>query len=304
MHKIHDKFFGAAISHIQVARELFQQFLPVHIQECIDFESLGLWQGKVARADLSRSEVDVVYQGKLKSAEPCYCYAHVEQQSDPERHLPVRLLAYKCDILLQHIKQYPDKPLPPIFCIVIYNGKRPYPYPTNLLDMFAESVMAEETLFKPVTLIDLPKTPDTDLVKHAWSGSMLGLFKHMRCGNIPDYIRDQLCSLLNRIEKEDGMLYISTITNYILKGSSIADEETFRQMIHGAVSPDTEEKMMTLAENIMKKGRQEGRQEEKMYIAKKLLTEGTDPVFVAKVTNLQLSTIRDLQRLFVDGESV
>jgi len=339
---IHNNFFQAAISHIQVARGLFQQFLPKHIQQCIDFNSLTIWQNQFTRADLYQFEADAVYQGKLKavstdqkklkSADKCYCYIHVEQQTKPERYLPLRLLAYKCDILLQHAKQYPGKSLPPVFCIVIHNGKRRYPYTINLFDMFVEPAMAEETLLNPATLIDLPKVPDKDLSTHAWSGSMLGLLKYVRRADLSSYIHEQLYNLLGQIEKEAGVSYITSITHYIFDGSDIKTREEFQQLIHGAVSPDIEEEMMTLAERIKEKGKQEGwqegkqkgwqegkqegwqegkqegwqegKQEREMEIAKKLLIEGAEPAFVVKITGLQLATIRDLQASLAEKESI
>jgi len=202
LHPVHDRFFKAAIAHVQVAKQLFEQYLPVHIRESIDFNSLALWQGEMTNNSLDQSAVDVVYQAQMKSGESCYCYAHAEQQREPERHLPLRLLSYKCALLTQHAQQYPREPLPPVFSIVIYNGERAYPYPTDLLALFADSSLAKETLLNPVQFIDLSKTADHELSQHAWSGSMLGLLKHIRRADLPTYIQGQLRTLLGQIEKE------------------------------------------------------------------------------------------------------
>ena len=56
---------------------------------------------------------------------------------------------------------------------------------------------------------------------------------------------------------------------------------------------------MTIAERLIEKGILKGREEgiikEKQAIAIKLLTEGTEPLFVAKITDLSIDKIKALQ---------
>ena len=63
--------------------------------------------------------------------------------------------------------------------------------------------------------------------------------------------------------------------------------------MHDKLLPSVEEEIMTLAERIEEKGRLA----EKMQIAKKLLQEQTDPAFVAKITELSLEKIKELQKI-------
>lgn len=68
--------------------------------------------------------------------------------------------------------------------------------------------------------------------------------------------------------------------------------EEFVNIMHDKLLPSVEEEIMTLAERIEEKGRLA----EKMQIAKKLLQEQTDPAFVAKITELSLEKIKELQK--------
>ena len=57
---------------------------------------------------------------------------------------------------------------------------------------------------------------------------------------------------------------------------------------------------MTLAQRFEeigeKKGKKKGKKEEKMTIACRLLAEGVEPVFIARITELSLSQIEELRK--------
>ena len=53
---------------------------------------------------------------------------------------------------------------------------------------------------------------------------------------------------------------------------------------------------MSLAEQLKEEGREKGRIEKEREIAKRMLDEGADPTFVAKVTGLSLDKIKVLQK--------
>jgi len=53
---------------------------------------------------------------------------------------------------------------------------------------------------------------------------------------------------------------------------------------------------MSLAEQLKQEGRIEGELNKEREIAKRMLDEGSDPAFVAKVTGLSLDKIKTLQK--------
>lgn len=199
VHNPHDALTKAALSQKQVAQEVFEQPLPASITKEIDFSSLKLWQSQQTQDDLKKFATDMIYEAKLKkSGQPCLCYIHCEQETKPDRQMPIRMLRYKCNHLIQYMKQYPKKPLPPIFTLVIYNGKRTYPYATDLLKLFEDVSLGKETLINPMHLLDLSSTPDDQLLATPWSGALLGLLKHIQrpvCVNLS--VMHWLISCLN-----------------------------------------------------------------------------------------------------------
>ncbi|MEE9452289.1 MAG: Rpn family recombination-promoting nuclease/putative transposase [Gammaproteobacteria bacterium] len=298
----HDEFFHESIGNKKLAHQLLQQFLPKHIQAQVDLDTLSIWQNELNSSGFGRIVADVIYQAQIKGADQqgkCLFYFHIEQQRNPQRHLPIRILQYKLGALSLFCQQNPGVPLPPIYSMIIYNGTKTYPYTVNLFDMFAESTFAEETLCTSPLLIDLPSTEDAEIYRYPWSGSMLGLYKHIEHSDEIEQFVKKLRGFISQIEKEGGIGYIMSISNYILKASNATDYEVLHKLFHGAVSSETEEKIMTLAEHLEQRGIErgygQGREQEKLAIAKSLLIEDAEPGFVVKTTGLDLKTVLELQ---------
>lgn len=53
---------------------------------------------------------------------------------------------------------------------------------------------------------------------------------------------------------------------------------------------------MAIAEQMMHRGLEQGALEKSIRIAKRLITEGSNPTFVMKVTGLSLDKIKELQK--------
>jgi len=105
--------------------------------------------------------------------------------------------------------------------------------------------------------------------------------------------------LLGQIEESGGKGYIVSLSRYILEGSEIADRAAFQQLLEGAVSSETEEQIMTLAERIMQEGVEQGVSQgveqgiEQM--AEQLFRKGQSLAFVSEVTGLPVDQLKSLQ---------
>lgn len=71
--------------------------------------------------------------------------------------------------------------------------------------------------------------------------------------------------------------------------------QEFISIIHD-LSPEVEEEIMGLAAKIRDEGKLEGELKKGIEIAQNMLVEGSDPIFVAKVTKLRLDQIKALQK--------
>lgn len=80
------------------------------------------------------SAVDVLFKTVIEGHE-AYIYLLLEHQSTPDPLMPFRMLKYMCNIIDHHLKTHGGKKIPFIYPLVIYHGKRKYPFSTDLNDL-------------------------------------------------------------------------------------------------------------------------------------------------------------------------
>ena len=204
-----------------------------------------------------------------------------------------------CNIIDHHLKVHDnksDKKIPLIYPLVIYHGKRKYPFSTNLSDLIdAPQSLIERYFLKPFQLIDLGQIDDETLKKHAWAGVMEFALKHIFARDILPWLKD-IAGTLHQLDNAGGRDFIAIVLQYLLERGELSDPEAFFKLIDTQISHEVGEKIMSLAEQLKEEGRIEGELNKEKEIAKRLLEEGADPVFVAKVTGLSLDKIKILQK--------
>ena len=202
------------------------------------------------------------------------------------------MLKYMCNIIDHHLKTYGGKKIPLIYPLVIYHGKRKYPFSTDLNDLVdAPSSLIDRYFLKPFQLIDLGQIDDQTLKQHAWSGVMEFALKHIFARDILPWLKD-IAATLRHLDNAGGRDYIEIVLQYLLERGELSDNEAFFKLIDTQISHEVGEKIMSLAEQL----KEEGRIEKEREIAKRMLNEGMDPALVAKVTGLSLNKVKMLQK--------
>ncbi len=145
------------------------------------------------------------------NGKPGFIYLLVEHASTPQPFLPFRMLKYVMAIMEDHLKRTKSRTLPFVLPLVLYTGKKEYPYSMDFFDLFApeEKMLAKETLHAPYPLIDLSQATDEEFKKYIWFGSMGLLLKHIHDGDILPFFKGFL-DLLKEIEKQGETRYIYT----------------------------------------------------------------------------------------------
>ena len=291
----HDQFFRSAMSDIRVARDFLNAWLPQDLSHRIDFERLEIQPRSYINEVRQESEVDVLYKTTIDNKE-AYLYLLLEHQSKPDSLMSFRLLKYLCNIMDDHIKIHRTNKLPLIYPVVVYHGKRRYPFSTDLKDLIdAPKELVDRYFLKPFHLIDLGEIDDETLKKHAWSGVMEFALKHIFSRDILPWFK-KMTHLMYNLDHSDGRDFIAIVLQYILERGEINDPSEFFKLIDTQISPEVGEHIMSLATQLRKEGREEGRKEEQTQIAKRMLEEGSNQTFVIKVTGLSLEEINELQK--------
>lgn len=299
----HDQFFRTAMADKRVAREFLKSRLPEELCQLVDFEQLTLQPRSHINDVRQESAVDVLFKTKIDSRE-AYLYLLLEHQSTPDQLMPFRLLKYLCNIIDHHLKSHRTKKIPLIYPMVIYHGKRQYPYTTNINDLVdAPRELVDRYFLKPFQLIDLGKIDDESIKQHAWSGVMEFALKHIFARDILPWLKN-IAGTLNQLDKAGGRDFIAIVLQYLMERGELRDKDAFFKLIDTKISHEVGEKIMSLAEQLREEGRFEGKLEGKLEgelkkgleIARRMLEEGSDPLFVAKVTSLTLDEIKALQK--------
>ena len=202
--------------------------------------------------------VDVLVETKFNGVSG-YIYVLVEHQSKPDEIMPLRIWSYMLKIMEYHITRNNTKVLPIVYPIIFYNGKKQYNYSTNLLDLFANKVLAKSILgdLAPIQLTELNQISDAELATLSHYCSLAIVMKHI-------HDKDSIAlwkTVLQATQTHGGVVDIDTfltIATYLMVVRKIETQD-FRRIINEADLPkDYKEEAMTLADKLRQEGREEG----------------------------------------------
>jgi predicted transposase YdaD len=124
--------------------------------------------------------------------------------------------------------------------------------------------------------------------------------------SIPDVAKDiltlylpknvqTLMDLNNLILQRDSFIDDEHRAYYLLNEGKFLSKDRFWSILHQEFSPEIEDKVMTIAEQLKAEGEIKGIEKTKIEVAKRLLIEGIKLDVIAKVTKLPLTKIKELQ---------
>lgn len=168
-----------------------------------------------------------------------------------------RLMRYAVAAMQRHLDAGHNA-LPLVIPVLFYQGKRsPYPYSMNWLQLFSESKIAKTLYSSGFPLVDLTTIPDEEIMQHRSMAALTLLQKHIRRRDLKEVL-NQL-ALLMAAEFMTGQ-QLHALVNYMLQAGETADAGAFIRELAQRV-PQHEDELMTIAQQLEQKGRQEGRLE-------------------------------------------
>src|SRR5437764_7998152 len=137
----HDGSYKLLFSHRQMVAELLRDFVHEPWVEDLDFRTLEPVKASFISDSLRERHSDMIWRLRWQGGERdwFYVYLLLEFQSTPDPFMAVRLLSYVAlllDSLARSPGVNPARGLPPVFPLVLYNGKRPWKAPTDLASLF------------------------------------------------------------------------------------------------------------------------------------------------------------------------
>ena len=133
----HDASYKLLFSSPELVRDLVLGFIPDAWLHSLDYRTLEKMPGSYVTDDLRHRADDVVWRVKV-GPEWVYLYIVIEFQSKVDPWMAVRMMSY-VGLLYQDLikaKQVlPQRKLPPVLPIVLYNGDAPWKAATNITDL-------------------------------------------------------------------------------------------------------------------------------------------------------------------------
>lgn len=133
----HDPLYKDFFSYPEAVQSLLEDFSP-DVAAMLDFSTLEPYPTEHVLEGLRQVRNDAIWKVNRKDGSPCYVVIMLEFQSTVDHWMALRVLGYKYAIwngLIERKEFSPKAKLPPIFSMVIYNGKTVWNAAQDIFDL-------------------------------------------------------------------------------------------------------------------------------------------------------------------------
>jgi predicted transposase/invertase (TIGR01784 family) len=268
----HDALFRAAFESPQHAAALLEALLPDDMLGLVSLIPLELQSGGGRGKDLEEFRSDLLFRASIDGSPGFVCFLF-EHQSSSDGRMPLRVLGYQLRIWERHCRTHPDEPLPPIVPIVISHDPKGWRAPCEFADLLSP-VMGQHELLRAVTphfrciVDDLSRLSDQDLKARALGAFPTLVLWALRDARTPGQIlltldqwADALTDAANAQGGRDALEQLFVYISNVVENLAF---DTFRARVT-QLAPAAKEAIMTIAEELIARGREQGREQERQH---------------------------------------
>ena len=328
----HDKLFEAVFSEPANAVAHFERFLPAEITAALELGQAQHVPGSFVDEALSERHTDLLYripwrQDSGREDHEVLLYVIFEHQSTVDPMMAYRMAVYSVRVWDQWLQKHPEhKRLPPILSLVLYHGEQKWVAATELQELFDLEGLAPEAVdalrpFLPklqIMVDEVGSIPDEMLPGPGVVRLTLLLFKYGRRPGLLEHLLEWLDEFRVLVSRgEPGLRNLELLVEYVLKVNDHVTMDALSDFL-APMGDEAKEIPMTVGQQLidkgrqegeqvglqkgrqegeqvgLQKGRQEGRLEEKCEVARKALAKGMSPADVAELTELSLEDVQKL----------
>jgi predicted transposase/invertase (TIGR01784 family) len=261
----HDKAFREVYSNKENARSLLADKLPDKVLKLVDLDTMEISKDSFIEKELADYYSDILYRVNLTDGSQGFIYVLFEHKSYYDRFVHLQLLEYMVKIWRLHIKQHEEKPvrLPIVIPLLVCHGRKEWPKDTVRLTSLLSGPVEELARYIPdfaFELYDLHRYSDDQIKGTIMSRVILLLFKYILTPELHHKL-PEIFSLLRTLRgKETGLQYLEVVVRYL---ASALDEDELslkqiKEIAEQAISKETGEYIMTLAEKLRNEGELRG----------------------------------------------
>jgi predicted transposase/invertase (TIGR01784 family) len=287
----HNNFVELMLSEPETIKNFVQEHLPKALQEGLDLNSLEPQPTHFVEENLRKYVADLLVKAKRKG-KASYFYFVVETKSRPEKLASLQTFNYVLKVMLRYADLTKDKPLPMVYPIILYHGRKQFKYTTHLRELIDATPEEIRLLFDlPIHLVDLSQVSDEQLLnetpfplsfielvlKHIYDPDLLKTMQRM----------DKFLTLFKDYSEKFGRKKALVLLHYWYSAGNISDKKGFAKVV-SIVDPIFEETVMTLQQAAMNQG---ARQQQTLIVSR-MLAIGEPIEKVAMVSGLSIKEIK------------
>lgn len=293
----HDRFYRKVFSKKANLVDLLNNSLPQEYREKIDFDTIELSKESFMSEKLSSFWSDMVVNAKM-SDKDIKITLLIEHKANYDRFTLLQMLKYLVHLWDDEVKNNISS-LTPVIPILIFHGKSEWDsnrdmtmcFDKNLDDLFKRFIPTFDYI-----LFDLNQVEDDKLIGNIEYMASIRVMKYIH-KNLLKVFREVLTLLSEYLKtnnlNENLKSFLDTLIEYISKSEEI-EPDNVNDIIDTVNDNELKEVLMTLEKKLELKGKEEGREEEKREIAKRMKKDGIDVKTIEKYTGLTKEEIEKL----------
>ncbi|MEO7331357.1 MAG: Rpn family recombination-promoting nuclease/putative transposase, partial [Minicystis sp.] len=264
---VHDSFFKAMFSQAEHAASLLRQVLPPPLAARIDFASLTLCAGSFVDEALKERHSDLLFSASA-DGHPALLYVLFEHQSVADPKMPFRLLRYMVRIWDDWLEDHPDAAkLPLILPVVLHHSERGWTGSTSfedLLDATPETLAAARDHLPGFRFVleDISHQSDEALRSRAMTALVRLALWSLRHSREPEERVTRAGAWRALVEDvhraPGGAAAVVLVMRYIFTISDTRRPEELIVQLQAALGNEIKEEIVTAAEQLIERGRQQG----------------------------------------------
>ena len=304
-HDKHDNFTRLMLSEPETLKNFVQRYLPPQLLVGLDLDSMEALSEHLIDDHLQKQVTDLIVKVK-KDEKDAYLYFVVEFKATPDKLSALQAMSYAMQIMLKYADAKKDKPIPLVYPLILYHGKKKFEHSTDLRVLMDATAADVRLVFDdPMYLIDLSATSDEDILHHSqFPLCFIELvLKHVFDDDLLQTLENwqEFLGLFKHYTNEFGQEKAFVILRYLYGSGNIKDRGRFTEIV-SVVDRAFKEEIMTLqqaAEQVgeqrgEKRGIQIGEKRGIFLMARKMLAMGESVEKIAMISGLSIEELQQL----------
>ena len=275
---VHDGLFKAVFGDPVLATQELQAVLPPALVACIDWEAMRPMPTSYVDEIFRQRTGDLVYQARFLGGGEIVFWL-VEHQSTEDWWMLARVLDTKRMMWMHWRQQHPEaRHLPVIVPVVVYNGVRPWQAPRTMHELYGLSdelraALGPHVLSCELVIDDLCAMEDEALRNRRMDAyGRLSLFMMARAAAEDFLERLQAWRMeLRTVSASGRRTWIELLMFYTYRVHLHTDPETIHARVAAQAGPEQEEVMQSVADQLIERGIEKGREQERRALLLRLL---------------------------------